>query len=107
MTPPDWLVQIERRLDDATPGSWYKDRNFPEVKSSNANIIAVVHDEKCIPFIAASPDNQRKLISALKVALEALEKVIRVDGHEMLYPRGPSISKEALSEIQKIGEEIK
>lgn len=139
MTQPDWLSKIEKLLDDATPGEWKVGTN----PNCEGDFRDVLHSPDCgwlsltesmrgadAVFIAASPDNQRKLISALKIAMEALEKYSKepeykeveenryLDDDEdgkPIYMKLKTrirklgyrthIAKEALSAIQKIGEE--
>lgn len=86
MTLHNWLSELERVEKAATPGPWYKDRDFPEIKKSHTQFVAICdpkHDyshgmTKChddANFIAQSRNALQKLLAIIRVQQEALEKI--------------------------------
>ena len=84
MTPAEkYLAEVEQRLNAATPGPWRTHWLDPEYSPPDAEFITHVHTDL------------KKLVAALRVAVEALDKVSR---------RRPVLqsSLDALERIEKI-----
>lgn len=75
---------------------WYKDRDFPEVKSSNSDIVAVIEDPKQLERVIEEHNDLLGQLEACFADIKALTRLF--DQNKRLYNH-LSIALKALNDI--------